>query len=79
VSPSLRWVERIRANPRVELVRDGETTAHVATIVETADAKRAIDAAIAAKYGWIDHCYERLLRHDTIPIRLDPDAAPSGG
>jgi hypothetical protein len=79
VSPSLGWVERIRENPRVELIRNGETTAHIALIVEDPDAKQAIDEAIAAKYGWIDHCYERVMEHETIPIRLDPDAAPSGG
>ena len=35
IRPTLRWLERIRANPRVELVRGGKTTAHTATIVET--------------------------------------------
>ena len=71
--PTLSWVERIRANPRIELVRNGETAAYTAAIVETADEKRAIDEAIAAKYGWVDRWYEFLVRHETIPIRLDPD------
>jgi hypothetical protein len=78
VRPSLSWVERLRVNPRVELVRNGQTTAFTAAIVETPEAKHAVDAAIAAKYGWIDSWYEFLVRHDTIPIRLDPDGAPPG-
>ena len=73
IRPTLRWVERIRANPRVELVRDGKTTAHTASIVETEGEKLAIDAAMAAKYGWVDRWSGLLVRHDTLPIRLDPD------
>lgn len=79
IRPTLRWIERIRANPRVELVRNGKTTAHTASIVATADEKRAIDEAVAAKYGWLDRLYEILIPHDTIPIRLDPDGPPPGG
>jgi hypothetical protein len=75
---NLRWIERVRANPRVELVRNGETTARTASIVETPDEKRAIDEAIAAKYGWLDRLYELVVPHDTIPIRLDPDGRPPG-
>lgn len=75
---TLGWVERIRENPRVELVRGGETAPYTAAIVDSPEAKRAIDEAIAAKYGWIDRWYEFLVRHETV-IRLDPDgAAPSG-
>ena len=73
--PKLGWVERIRANPRVELVRGDETAAYTAAIVESPDEKRAIDAAVAAKYGWVDRWYEFVMRHETIPIRLDPDGA----
>jgi hypothetical protein len=78
IRPTLRWLERIRANPRVELVRGGVTTAYTATIVETASAKQAIDAAMVAKYGWIDRWYDVIVRHQTLPIRLDPVAEPPG-
>jgi F420H(2)-dependent quinone reductase len=73
--PKLGWVERIRANPRVELVRGGKTEAYTAEIVESPDEKRAIDAAVSAKYGWVDRWYEFVVRHETTPIRLDPDGA----
>ena len=76
--PTLGWVKRIRANPRVELIRHGETEPYTAAIVETADAKRAIDDAIAAKYGWVDRWYEIIVRRDSIPIRLDPDGELPG-
>lgn len=79
VRPTLRWLERIRANPHVELERDGKFASYTASIIETESAKRAVDAAIAAKYGWVDRWYELIVRHDTIPVRLDPDAAPSEG
>jgi hypothetical protein len=73
--PTLGWVGRIRANPRVELVRNGQAAPYTAVIVDDPKAKRAIDEAIAAKYGWIDRWYEFLVRHQTV-IRLDPDGAP---
>ena len=79
VRPTLAWVERIRVNPHVELIRNGKTEVYTASIVETADEKKAIDEAIAAKYGWVDRWYARLMRHDTIPIRLDPDGKPPAG
>jgi hypothetical protein len=74
--PHLVWLDRIRENPRVELIREGETTPYKATLVETEEARRAIDAAMAAKYGWIDRWYDILLRGDPTPIRLDPDGSP---
>lgn len=72
VRPDLRWLERIRENPRVELVRHGATTVYTATIDESPEAKRAVEAAMAAKYGWIDRWYEFLMRFEPIPVRLDP-------
>jgi len=72
--PNLRWLERIRENPQVELVRRGSGTAYTATVVETEEAKRAVDAAMLEKYGWIDRWYELLVRFDPIPVRLDPPA-----
>jgi hypothetical protein len=71
----LGWLQRVRENPRVELVRNGQTAAYLATVVETDDARREIDAAMAEKYGWIDRWYDLLLHANPIPIRLDPDGA----
>jgi hypothetical protein len=72
----LAWLDRIRSNPRVELVHDGTTTAYTASIVETPEARLAIDSAMEVKYGWIARWYDAVLRGNPIPIRLDPDGAP---
>ena len=77
VRPNLGWLDRIRANPRVELERHGATVAYTATIDEAPEAKAAVEAAMAAKYGWIDRWYAFLVRYEPIPIRLDP--APREG
>jgi len=73
----LSWLERIRRNPRVELVRRGVTIPYLASIDEAPEVKQEINEAMAAKYGWIDRWYEILIRPDPIPIRLDP--APGAG
>jgi hypothetical protein len=73
--PHLAWLDRIRSNPRVELVRDGATTPYTARIVETPEARLAIDAAMEVKYGWLGRWYDAVLRGAPIPIRLDPDGA----
>jgi hypothetical protein len=70
--PDLGWLERIRENPRVELVRRGVTTPYTAAIDEAPDAELAVEEAMAAKYGWIDRWYELIMRFDPIVIRLDP-------
>jgi general stress protein 26 len=72
----LGWLERLRSNPRVELVRAGETERYVATVVESAEARQAVDAAMNAKYGWIERWYDLLLRGNPTPIRLDPNGSP---
>jgi hypothetical protein len=72
----LGWLDRIRHNPRVELTRDGITEEYVAVIEEEPETKRAINQAMAEKYGWIDRWYEILMRYDPVPIRLEPAPGP---
>jgi hypothetical protein len=70
--PNLGWLERIRHNPRVEVVRDGAVLPFQAVIIDSADAERAIDDAMNAKYGWIERWYELIVPHDPVVVRLDP-------
>ena len=69
--PTLGWLERIRENPRVELERHGVTTRLHGHDRREPEAKRAIDEAMAAKYGWIDRWYEFVAapRPDRDPTR----------
>jgi hypothetical protein len=70
------WGERLRADPRVELVRAGVTTPRIA-VIDTSDAAHArVDAAFAEKYGVVDWWYGVIVRKNPIPVRLDPAPPP---
>ena len=45
--PSRAWVERLRAVPRVELVRAGRTEIYDARVVEDPDETAAVEAVMA--------------------------------
>ena len=69
------WGERLRADPHVELVRQGTTTPRRA-VIDTSDAAREqVDTAFAAKYGVVDWWYGVIVRKDPIRVRLDPAPA----
>jgi hypothetical protein len=67
------WYQRLLANPRVELRRSGKKAAMLARPQDSPEALARIDAAFSAKYGWADRWYGILLRHDPVPVRLEPD------
>jgi Uncharacterized protein conserved in bacteria (DUF2255) len=71
-NPQRGWYQRLRAQPRVELVRGGRTRALLAAPDESPEARRAVDAAFAARYGWVDAWYGLLLRRAPVPVRLTP-------
>ncbi|HTO06648.1 MAG TPA: nitroreductase/quinone reductase family protein [Myxococcota bacterium] len=69
------WVERVRANPRVEIERNGSTSAYRATPAPEATAE--IDALVRAKYGAKDVLVGWLMpgsRKSTLALRLEPVA-----
>jgi hypothetical protein len=70
--PGRQWFQRLRAHPEVELARGGETRRYLARPDASEEAKRAVDAAFAAKYGAVDAWYGLLLRNLSVPVRLDP-------
>ena len=70
------WGERLRADPHVELVRQGVTTPRLAVIDANDGARERVDGAFAAKYGIVDWWYGVIVRKDPIRVRLDPPPAP---
>ena len=75
-NPRRSWYQRLRSNPRAELVRGGSAQAVVAEPHEEPELRAAIDARFREKYGLVDWWYGVLLRRDPIPVRLQP--APPG-
>ena len=68
------WVARARANPRIELERNGAAIVYRARPAPEATAE--IDALMRAKYGFTDVLAGWLVpgsRAHTLAIRLDPD------
>ena len=71
-NPRRAWYQRLLANPRVELERGGRFEPRLAIPDESPEARVAVDAAFAAKYGVVDRWYGLLARRDPVPIRLVP-------
>jgi hypothetical protein len=73
-----RLAAALLAHPDVELLRGGRTLALRAVPDPSPEARRALDAAFAARYGWTDAWYGLLLRRDAVPIRLEARGQPGG-
>jgi hypothetical protein len=73
--PDRPWYHRLRANPRVELVRGGRVSKVLAIPEDSGATRSAVDEAFRAKYGLVDRWYGLLVRRDAIPIRLVPEDA----
>jgi hypothetical protein len=75
--PDRAWVQRLRAQPRVELVRQGRTRAYEAHLVDLPAVVAAVESAMAAKYGAANMLAETVFdRRKHIAIRLDPVEEP---
>ncbi len=68
------WYNRVRANPEVELVRDGETRAYRAVALDTPEAERRVKALMRGANGDTGYWMSRamLLFAPIKPVRLDP-------
>ena len=75
--PGRAWYQRLLAHPDVELLRGDQTLPLRAVPDPSPEARRAVDAAFAARYGWADAWYGLLLRRDPVPIRLDAREPPA--
>ena len=72
------WYNRLRHNPDVELVRDGEVRAYRAVAVDTPEAERRIKQLMWEGAGPVGYWLGRalLLFAEIKPVRLDPRQAP---
>ena len=70
--PGRGWGERAKANPNVELMREGETTPRHAVPVAEPETLRAVADAFASKYGWVDWWFGLVVRKNPETLRLDP-------
>lgn len=78
--PGSGWVQRLEAEPQVELVRRGRAGRFRATVVPHMGPE--VDRKMAEEYGLADRLIAVFRTGQSIGIRLDPDAGrgpPSGG
>jgi hypothetical protein len=72
--PHTAWLGRVRANPAVELARDGTPRPYLAKPVEDDGLRRRVNQAMAAKYGFADRVISAIFDPaHSVPIRLVPD------
>ena len=68
--PTAGWVERIRVNPDVELVRDGATSLRTAELLPKK--RDTIHALMRERYGWADIIISRMRDGSaSVAVRLD--------
>jgi len=68
------WYHRLRHNPDVELIRDGQTQAYRAVPMDTPEAERRVKALMKESNGSVGYYFSRamLLFAEIKPVRLDP-------
>ena len=68
------WYNRLRRNPEVELIRDGEVQAYRAVALDTPEAQRRVKELMMQSNGSVGYYFSRamLLFAEIKPVRLDP-------
>ncbi len=68
------WYHRLRRNPDVELIRDGEVHAYRAVALDTPEAEQRVKELMKESNGAIGYYFSRamLLFAEIKPVRLDP-------
>jgi len=68
--PDSAWLGRLRANPRVELTRDGKVTVHRAVLAP--QLRDRINYLMAERYGWADQLIGFMQDSSlAVPVRLE--------
>lgn len=69
--PQAGWFQRLKAEPRIGLERNGARNAFDA--VPEVEKRTVINDLMRAKYGWADEFIGMMFgRDDATPVRLDP-------
>jgi hypothetical protein len=73
-SERARWLERLRTQPQVALLRGGAERAYVAQVVTGEVVRASVNHAMAAKYGVSDRLMSWVVDPSaSVPVRLVPD------
>jgi hypothetical protein len=74
-----KWLERIRAEPEVELERGDSSQKFLAGPVDDPEVRRAVNRAMAAKYGFADRVASSLWDPEkSVPVHLDRNSVSAG-
>lgn len=69
-SPDSSWLARLRAYPRVELIRDGQVTVHRA--VPVPKLRDRVNYLMLERYGWADQLIGFMRDSSvSVPVRLE--------
>jgi hypothetical protein len=80
--PDSHWLARLREHPGAALVRDGTRRAYLAEPVDDPAVRRAVNEAMARKYGIADALVRSAVDVErSVPVRLEaregPDVHPA--
>lgn len=71
--PESDWLRRIATHPLVELEREGARDRYRATSIGDPEVRRAVNEAMARKYGRRDDLVRRFVdMAGSVPVRLEP-------
>ena len=75
--PGAKWLTRLRNHPEVELRRGDASDSFLALPVDDPEVRRAVNQAMAAKYGFADRLASAVWNPEkSIPVHLDRNSAP---
>ena len=74
--PGAKWLERARAEPKVELERGDSSQKFLARTVDDPELRRAVNRAMAEKYGFADRLASSVWDPEkSVPVHLDRNSA----
>ena len=77
--PDVKWLERLRVDPRVRLERDGVEATYRALPLSDDAIRDRVHRAMSEKYGFADVTWNWMTdRADAVAIRLDPSKGEEG-